>query len=279
MPIRVSFRVIFLALAATVVSANSTPTVSVNLKHSGSGNNGFAAVVEGFGLGVNLEHGASPFKSIFCRFSRKLGSSNADVDAGLTLSMVDNSVCGELTVRDESGNKLTLDVDSASAEVVNSVSYHRAGDGWSIHPTFHVKEQSTDLETSVDINPDTHVALGVKTGGTASLTLKRRVNAATSVKIQSAAITDLSTFKVEVSHRLDAAHTVTPTLDCGTKRLALAWVHTLSAGRTLTARLAPDTSIALHLKGASHEDWSASIKAPWGNLNDAELNFGRKFMF
>jgi len=272
-------RVIVLALAATAVSANSAPAVSVNLKHSGSGNNGFHAVVEGFGLGVNFEHGESPFKSIFCRFSRKLGGSNMDVYADLALSMVDNSVAGEMTVRDESGNKLTLDVDSASAEVINSVSYHRAGEGWSIHPTFHVKEQSTDLEASVDVNPGTHVALGVKTGGAASLTLKRRVSAATSVKVHSAATTDLGAYKVEVSHRLDPVNLVTPTLDCGSKRLALAWVHTLSAGRTLTARLAPDTSMALDLNGASHEDWSASVKAPWGNLNDAELNFGRKFVF
>lgn len=272
----VSIRMMVCAILATVASASSNPAISVVMKRSGSGN-GFNAIVEGFGFGLNMEHGSSPFKSIFCHFNRKLGGSDFDVDGDLSLSMTDKSVTGEVAVRDDSDNKLTLDVDSASSEVVKSVSYRRSGEGWSIHPMFHVKEQMTNLEASIDFDSDTNAALGVKTDGAASLIVNRRINEDTSVKIQSAAFPDLGKLKLEVSHRLDSVNLVTPTLDCGSKRLSLAWVHTLDAGRTLTAHLVPDQSMELHMKGASQENWSASMKAPWGNLNDAEFNFARKF--
>lgn len=272
----VSLYVIVCATLTAVASAGSDPAVSVVMKHSSSGN-GFNAIVEGFGIGLNMEHGSSPFKSIFSHFNRKLGGSNLDVDGDLSLFMNDNSVKGQVALRGDSGDELSLDVDSASSEVVKSVSYRRSGEGWSIHPTFHVKEQVTNLEASIDFDADTNAALGVKTDGAASLIVNHRVNEDTSVKLQSAAFPDLAKLKLEVSYRLDSLNLVKPTLECGSKRLSLAWVHTLDAGRTLTAHLIPDQSMELRVQGASQENWSASMKAPWGNLNDAEFNFARKF--
>jgi len=279
-------RTIVLALAATVASANNAPSVSMNLKHAKLGGGLNVNSVEGdfkveskvsddVTMGVNLSNGDAPLKSVFGKFSQKFGG--GDVNADLTMTMSTNAIAGDVTYNDN-GNKLTFDVDSSSSDVVNKVSYEKSGAGWSFHPTFNLKDKNIDLEASADYSADTNVNVAIKADGTSTVEVNHKLDADTSVNVKGAGA-DVNTMAVEVSRSLDKENTVKPKFDMASKRLTLAWVRKLDAGRTLTVDVDPEKSMKVELEGANDEDWSASVQSPWGNFADADVSIGRKFQF
>lgn len=279
-------RTIVLALAATVASASNAPSVSMNLKHPKMGNGLNVNSLEGdfkveskvsddVTMGVNLNNGDSPLKSVFGKFSQKFG--NGNVNADLSMTMSNNAIAGDVTYT-EAGNKLTFDVDSSSSDIVNKVSYSKSGNGWSFNPTFNLKDKSIDLEASADYSADTNINVGLKADGSSSLEVNHRLDADTSVNVKGNGA-DLSTMNVEVSRALDKDNTVKPKFDMASKHMTLAWVRKLDAGRTLNVDLDPDNSMKVGIEGASDEDWSASVQTPWGKFSDADVSFGRKFQF
>lgn len=279
-------RTIVLALAAVVASANNAPSVSMNLKHAKMGSGMNVNSVEGdfkvesrisddLTLGANLNNGDSPLKSVFGRFNQKFG--NGQVGADLSMNMGDNTIAGEVTYS-EDGNKLVFDVNSGSSDMVNSVSYSRSGAGWSFNPTFNLKDKNMDLEASADYSTDTNIHVGIKSDGASSLEVNHKLDADTSVNLKGSGA-DINNMAVEVSRKLDGTNTMKPRFDMASKHLTLSWIRKLDAGRTLTVDVDPDNSMNFELEGANDEDWSASVKAPWGNFHDADVAFGRKFQF
>jgi hypothetical protein len=282
-------RTIVLALAAISSASAATtnaPSVSMNLKHAKMGGGLNVNSVEGdfkveskvsddVSLGVNLSNGDAPLKSVFGKFSQKFG--NGNVNADLTMTMSSNAIAGDVTYS-ENGNKLTFDVDSASSDVVNKVSYEKSGSGWSFHPTFNLKAKTIDLEASADYSADTNVNVALKADGSSTVEVNHRLDADTSVNVKGSGA-DLNGMAVEVSRSLDKDNTVKPKFDMATKHLTLAWVRKLDAGRTLTVDVDPEKSMKVELEGANDEDWSASVASPWGNFADADVSFGRKFQF
>jgi hypothetical protein len=284
----VSLRAVVLALALSVGYAGefAAPSVQMNLRHDKFGNGlkmdslkgDFqveSAVSDDLTVGLNLDNDSdSPLKSIYGKIASKFGGGK--VNADLTMSMGDNSISGDITFS-EGDNEIVASVDTSSSDLVDKVSYSRSGKGWSFNPTFNLKDNNVDLEASADYSDDTNVNLKLS-GGDASLEINHSLDADTDIKVESDG-TDFSAMRVEVARQLDSDNTVKPRFDMASKRFTMAWVRKLDGGRTLTANVDPENSLALEFEGDNDDDWKASVTAPWGDFKDADVSFGRKFNF
>ena len=215
-----------------------------------------------------------PSRDFFLRPPSRFGGGN--VDADLTMGMNDNSIAGDITFS-EGDNEIKAHVDTGSSDLVDSVSYSRSGKGWSFNPTFNLKENSVALDASADYSDDTNLNLKLS-GGDASVEINHRLDADTDVKVEMDG-TDVNNARVEVARSLDGDNTVKPRFDMASKRFTMAWVRKLDGGRTLTANVDPENSLALEFEGDNDDDWKASVTAPWGDFKDADVSFGRKFNF
>jgi len=227
------------------------------------------------------------------------GSVNADV----SMAMADNAITGDVTYS-EGGNNIVAHVNSAVDNFVETVKYSRSGAGWTFKPTFNMQAKNIDLAASADYSADTNVDVAVNAAGEGSLTVNHKLSADTSVSVSGSnldvnALTatvnhkldadtslqlsgvnmKMDALKAEVARQLDANTKGTVRFDVASKKGTLEVNRNIDAGRTLNVHLDPDNSMKVEVKGASDEDWSASINSPWGDFTNADLSVGRKFNF
>jgi len=274
------------ALIIGIDAGVSNPSVSINVGHSkiGSGlrmdsvSGDFkieSQISDDFSVGANVDTSSSPLKSVFAKFTTKFGG--GDVNSDLTLDMTDNSISGDITYSD-GDNTLKAAVDSNSRDVVNSVEYSRSGAGWSFKPTFNLGGSNIALDASCDYSADTSLSVSVGASGDSTLSVDHKLDSSTGVNVQMAG-TNINSAVVEVTREIDSANSVKPRFDVASKKLTASWVRKLGNGRTLNVAVDPKKSVDIQMAGSSAEDWAASVSAPWGNFDDADVSVGRKFNF